>query len=183
MKDIFIECPTYKKHLITLRKTNLDDVHDLLKCYSDEKARPLFNCDNCHGDNFHYTTIERMKEAIEFWDFSYKNKYFIRWTVILNETRERIGTIEMFNRSEYDDLNLHGVLRIDLHSCFEKKIIIDEILEIVNENFYNTFDVDAIFTKALPVADERIESLINKGYKPINEQFVIYNNYYVRYKK
>jgi hypothetical protein len=182
MKDIYEECPIYKNKLITLRQTNISDAQELLKCYSDEKAVALFNSDNCNGDNFHYTTAERMKEAIEFWNFSYKTKYFIRWTVILNSTMEGIGTIEMFHRIENDEFNHYGVLRIDLQSNYETQSIIDEVIEIVNENFYKAFDVDAILTKAIPDATERIASLVEKGYQPINRKVIIYDDYFVRFE-
>jgi ribosomal-protein-alanine N-acetyltransferase len=182
MKDIYEECPIYKKGLITLRQTNMEDAEELLKCYTDEKAVPLFNSDNCDGDDFHYTTIERLKQAIEFWDFSYKNKYFIRWTVIMNDTSERIGTIEMFHRTEDDEFNHYGVLRIDLQSNYETQPIIDEILDIAHENFYKAFNVKAVLTKAVPNDSERIASLIKKGYKPINRKFMIYDDYYINYQ-
>ena len=38
----------------------LEDCDDLLEVYSDEAAVPLFNNDNCKGDDFHYKTKERM---------------------------------------------------------------------------------------------------------------------------
>jgi hypothetical protein len=180
MKDIYEECPAYKKNLITLRQTSIQDAKELLKCYSDEKAVPFFNCDNCNGDDFHYTTIERMKQAIDFWNFSYKNRYFVRWTVILNDTNEKIGTIEMFHRTADDEFNHYGVLRIDLQSKYEIQPVIDDILEIANKNFYKVFDVKEILTKAVPKASERIASLIQKGYKPINQKFMIYDDYYVK---
>ncbi|MFT8315595.1 MAG: N-acetyltransferase [Clostridium sp.] len=184
MKDIYKECPIYKNKLITLRQTNMDDVQELLKCYSDKKALPLFNSDNCHGDDFHYTTIEKMKEAINFWNFSYKNKEFVRWTVILNDTNEKVGTIEMFHRIADDEFNDYGVLRIDLQSNYEKRSVIDDILEIVNENFYKAFDVEAILTKSIPDAAERIASLTKKGYNPIKKKFMmIYDDYFVRLEK
>ncbi|HYF82996.1 MAG TPA: GNAT family N-acetyltransferase [Clostridia bacterium] len=182
MKDIYEECPMYIKKLITLRQTNMEDAQELLKCYSDEKAVPFFNSDNCHGDNFHYTTIARMKQAIDFWNFSYKSKYFVRWTVILNDTNEKIGTIEMFHRIADDEFNHYGVLRIDLQSNYETQRIIDEVLEIVNENFYKAFDVDAILTKAIPYATERTASLVQKGYQPINRKLMIYNDYFVNFE-
>jgi hypothetical protein len=182
MKNIYEECPIYKNKLITLRQTNMEDAQELLKCYSDKKAVPFFNSDNCNGDNFHYTTIERMKQAIDFWDFSYKNKYFVRWTVILNDTKVKIGTIEMFHRIAEDEFNRYGVLRIDLQSNYETQLIINEIIEIVNENFYKTFDVKAILTKAIPDAVERIDSLVQGGYQPINRKLMIYNDYYVRFE-
>jgi len=130
----------------------MKDADDLLKCYSDEKAVPFFNSDNCNGDNFYYTSIERMRQAIDFWEFSYKNKYFVRWTVILKDTDEKIGTIEMFHRIAEDKFNHYGLLRVDLQSEHETQEIISEILEIANENFYKAFDVKAILTKAVTYA-------------------------------
>lgn len=183
MKAIYEECPIYKNKLITLRQTNLKDAEELLKCYSDEKAVPFFNSDNCNGDNFHYTSIERMRQAIDFWEFSYKNRYFVRWTVILNDTSEKIGTIEMFHRTSEDEFNHYGVLRIDLQSEYETSVVIDEILEIANENFYRDFEVEAILTKAIPEATERISSLLQKGYKSLNKKLGIYDDYFNRREK
>lgn len=181
IKDIYDECPMYKKNMITLRQTKMDDAEELLKCYSDEKAVSLFNSDNCHGDDFHYTTIERMKKAIEFWDFSYKNKYFVRWTVMFNNNI--IGTVEMFHRIADDDFNHYGILRIDLQSKYETKSVLDDILEISYENFYNAFNVDAILIKAVPDAVERIVSLIYNGFRPINRKFMTYDNYFCLLQK
>lgn len=178
--DIYKQCPIYTTDVLTLKLTSLEDVTDLLKCYSDEKSVPLFNSDNCHGDDFHYITIERMKEAVDFWEYSYENRYFVRLTVILNKTREKIGTIEMFKREAEDEFNYFGVLRIDLQSKYEKQQYIDEILQIANQDFYKAFEVDSILTKAIPNATERIASLQSKGYVPINKKFMIYDDYFVR---
>jgi ribosomal-protein-alanine N-acetyltransferase len=180
MKNIYEECPTYIKDLITLRQTTSEDIEELLKCYSDEKAVPFFNSDNCNGDDFHYTSLERMKQAIDFWDYSYANKYFARWTVIANDTHEKVGTIEMFHRLAADEFNHYGVLRIDLQSKYETQKYIDNILEIVNQNFFRAFDVKFILTKAIPDATERIASLGREGYVPINKKLVIYDDYFVR---
>lgn len=179
MKDIYEECPVYKKSFITLRQTKMEDAQELLKCYSDEKAVPFFNSDNCNGDDFYYTTIERMKQAIEFWDFSYKSKYFVRWTVTLNETKAKIGTVEMFYRGVDDEFNHYGVLRIDLQSNYEIQLIIGEILEIANENFYKAFNVESILTKAVSDDSERIAQLLKNGYQIMNKKLMIYDDYYV----
>lgn len=182
MRNIYEECPIYTKELITLRQTMMKDAEELLKCYSDEKAVPFFNSDNCHGDNFNYTTLERMKKAIDFWKFSYENKYFVRWTVILNDTNEKIGTIEMFHRIADDEFNHYGLLRIDLQSDYERQQIIGEILGIVNENFYRAFDVKAVLTKAIPEAVERIAALTKMGYQPVNRKVMIYDDYFVSFE-
>lgn len=181
MKDIYEECPIYSKNLITLRQTIIEDAEELLKCYSDEKAVPFFNSDNCHGDIFYYSTIERMKQAIDFWNYSYSNRYFVRWTVILNDTNVKVGTIEMFHRLAEDEFNHYGILRIDLQSDYESKEIINEISEIASENFFKAFDVKAILTKAIPEATERIASLLQNGYKPENRKVMTYDDYYVRF--
>ncbi|WP_236898248.1 GNAT family N-acetyltransferase [Clostridium beijerinckii] len=178
--DVYKECPKYKNKLITLRKTNEDDLEELLKCYSDEKAVPLFNSDNCHGDNFNYETIEKMRQAIDFWKWSYENKQFVRWTIILNSTNEKIGTIEMFHRLAEDEFNHYGILRIDLKSEYETQNIIKNILDIANEFFYGDFDVKHILTKAVPMETQRINALMEMGYKPINKKFIIYDDYYCR---
>lgn len=182
MIDVYTKCPVYNSDIITLRQTENEDAVELLKCYSDEKAVPLFNSDNCHGDDFHYLTLERMKQAIDFWDFSYKNKYFVRWTVILNATREKIGTIEMFHRIADDEFNHFGVLRIDLQSSYETRLIIDEILKIANEYFYEAFDVKEILTKAISSAEERIAALLTNGYTPLEKKLMVYGDYFVRSK-
>ncbi|NOV59940.1 hypothetical protein [Clostridium beijerinckii] len=43
-----------------------------------------------------------------------------------------------------------------------------------------SFDVKHILTKAVPMATERINALMEKGYKPINKKFIIYDDYYCR---
>lgn len=179
--DVYRICPTYQGNKITLRQTIFKDADDLLICYSDEKAVPLFNSDNCHGDDFHYQTIERMKQAIEFWNFSYGKRYFVRWTIIDNSSKTIIGTIEMFHRITEDEFNHFGVLRIDLQSKYEKKEYIDDILEIANEQFYTDFDVENILTKAIPSAFERISALQNQGYVPLNRKLMIYDDYFVKH--
>ena len=182
MKDIYEECPVYRKSLVTLSQTRMEDAEDLLKCYSDKKAVPFFNSDNCHGDDFHYKTLERMKKAIEFWDFSYQNKYFVRWTVIENNTKEKIGTIEMFHRIAEDEFNHYGILRMDLRSDYETQPILTEILEIVDQNFFQVFDVEAILTKAVPENTERIAALTKMGYQASDRKFMIYDNYFIKHK-
>lgn len=177
--DVYSKCPIYKGEKITLRHTTLEDADDLLKCYSDIKAVPFFNSDNCHGDDFYYKTTERMKQTIVMWTLCYEQRHFVRWTIIDKSTKTIIGTIEMFHRIAEDDFNHFGVLRIDLQSEYERKEYIDDILEITNDQFYTDFNVEAILTKAIPSAFERISALQNKGYVPLNRKLMIYDDYYV----
>ena len=73
--DPYQKFPVFGNERFLLRKIEESDAKDLLQIYSDEKSVPFFNSDNCNGDDFHYSTIKRMKEAIDFWEYSYKNRY------------------------------------------------------------------------------------------------------------
>ncbi len=179
-KDIYNYCPEYKEHRITLRKTVPEDASALLKCYSDEKAVPLFNSDNCNGDDFHYTTLEQLYRTMDLWESSYNTRHFVRLTVIDNDSHEAVGTIEMFGRGPDPSLGRCGVLRIDLRSDYETRPVITDILEIAAKHFYDAFDVNAILTKAVPAAVERIETLTDAGYRPLEGHLVKFGDYYVR---
>ena len=65
--NVYENCPVYENETYLLRLVEDGDIDDLLKVYSDEKAVPFFNADNCHGDDFHYVTRERMQQALAFW--------------------------------------------------------------------------------------------------------------------
>lgn len=52
MIDVYKKCPVFEDLSYTLRMVNPDDCLDLLRVYSDVKAVPLFNSDNCGGDDF-----------------------------------------------------------------------------------------------------------------------------------
>ena len=71
MQDVYKICPQFENEQYLLRLVSKGDCLDLLKVYSDKKAVPFFNSDNCNGDDFHYTTEKRMQEAINFWIFPY----------------------------------------------------------------------------------------------------------------
>ena len=134
MKTIYEVCPVFENETLCLMQTEMEDANGLLACYSDKEAVPFFNADNCHGDTFYYDTLERMEQAIKFWCESYELKAFVRWTILLKATNEKIGTIEMFNRGMAKDFGMHGILRIDLQSKYEKSEIIESILDIANES-------------------------------------------------
>ena len=167
-----------------LRGVQMQDADDLLKVYSDEKAVPFFNGDNCHGDNFHYTTLERMKEAISFWLFSYDNGYFVRWSIVCKKTNEAIGTIELFHREdtveEYDNC---GLLRIDIRSDFEKADVLAEILSLITGFVFDLFG-DKLVTKVKNNATERLAAITRLGFTHPQKvlkgnQGEVFDDYYV----
>ena len=155
MNPVYEEVPVFENNEYLLRFVTLDDAKDLLKVYSDKNALPFFNSDNCHGDNFYYSTIERMNEAINFWLDSYKLKYFVRWSIVEKKSNTVIGTIELFHRIGDDSFNHKGVLRLDLKSKFETAEVIQSIAGLIVPPAYELFDTDKIITKIPLYAIER----------------------------
>lgn len=187
--NIYEECPVLENELFKARFVLAEDCADLLKIYSDKEAVKLFNSDNCDGDDFYYTTPERMKQAFDFWRFSYKEGYFVRFSIIDKKTLEVIGTFEIFKRTANDYFTDCGLLRLDLASAYEKRSIIDEILSLITEPIFGWFDCEMIATKAIPEAAERIFALKKHGFALSYEKLIgthdhkEYDNYYVLKKQ
>lgn len=187
MSSIYEICPQFENQKYILRFVSEDDCKGLLKVYSDKKAVPLFNSDNCGGDDFYYTTENRMKEAIKYWLWEYERQGFVRWAIVDKNTNEAIGTIELFHRDSNDYFTNCGLLRLDLRSDYENATDIENILLLIIKPTFELFDCDKIATKAIPEATERIKVLSNMGFvysqeKLIGHDGTEYNDYYIFYK-
>lgn len=186
--DVYKKCPQFENEHFLLRYVQIEDCPDLLKVYSDKKAVPFFNSDNCYGDDFHYTTEERMKEAIEYWFFEYNRKGFVRWTIIDKSSNEAIGTIELFHRKSKDYFTKCGLLRLDLRSDYETSDKITNILSPILQPTFKLFHCDKIATKAVSEAKERIDALKRLGFSLSNEKLIghdgtEYTDYFVLHRK
>lgn len=164
MLGIYDDWRTYEGERVILRPVKLEDVKDLLKVYSDEKSRTLFNCDNFEKPCY-FDTLKDMEDEIKFYLMSYEKKYFVRWTVVLKDSNTIIGTIENFHRSgARDDFNDKAILRIDLGSDYEREDIIEDILKLVVNTAGEDFNCSFIATKAPKEAAERIRALRKMGF-------------------
>lgn len=185
MKDVYKSCPVYENEEYRLRLVEQQDRTDLLKVYADEKAVPFFNCDNCGGDDFYYTTEQRMAEAIDDWLWEYARKGFVRWSIIDKRVQETIGTIELFHRDADDFFTNCGLLRLDLRSDCETSRKIMRILALIMEQSFILFQCNKIASKAIPAAKERKTALKKLGFKETAEKLVghdgtEYGFYFVR---
>ena len=184
MEGVYSQCPEMESEKFLLRLVSQNDCEDLLRVYSDEKAVPLVNSDNCHGDDFFYTTHERMRQAIDFWLFSYKRGYFVRWSVIDKADSTAIGTIELFNRQADDFFSDCGILRLDLRSDYEQEDAIAEILRLILNRAFELLNCRMIATKAIKQAQERRLALAQLGFAARDEKLIghdgaVYGDYYV----
>ncbi|MBO5522518.1 MAG: GNAT family N-acetyltransferase [Roseburia sp.] len=165
-------CPVLENENFLLRLVTKEDAKDLLRVYSDEKAVPLFNSDNCNGDDFHYSTPERMEQAVDFWLYSYRERYFVRWAVVDKKSGEAVGTVELFHRISEDDFHDFAILRLDVRSDYEKKSRIVEILSLILPETAELFDCKMAATKAFPHGRERLAALSELGFLPTEKKLI-----------
>ncbi len=182
--DIYAECPSFENSRYLLRAVQDGDTEDLLLVYGDEKAVPFFNSDNCHGDDFHYTTPARMRKAIDFWKQSYQNGQFVRWTIVDKAAGTAIGTAEAFRREAQDYFTDCALLRLDLRSDYETSPAIAQIISLIAAPLFDLFGCGKVATKAVPAARERIAALRQRGFSASPEKLVghdgtAYGDYFV----
>jgi hypothetical protein len=160
--DPYVRCPEYESEHFRLRLVSMDDAEDLFLCYSDSEAQNIFNSDNCTSD-FKFSTLEHMKSYMEGWLDAYKNRHFIRYSVIDKKINRAVGTIEIFGGQRGGERSDFGVLRIDVKSEYENDESLSELLKISDSFFYDV-STEMFITKAIPEAAHRINALIKNGY-------------------
>ena len=83
-----------------------------------------------------HATLEEMRKCIAVWLDEYRNKYYIRFSVIDKTTDKAIGTIEVFDNTGKDDSYLH----IDLSAPYEIQSCISELLTLADKALFKTFN-------------------------------------------
>ena len=184
---VYEHCPVLINDFFQLELVSLSHTDDLLKVYSDINSVPLFNSDNCGGDNFYYTSSERMAEAIVYWLWEYSRKGFVRLSIIDIHTAVTVGTVEMFKRVADDIFTDTVLLRLDLRSDYEKSVLIESIVCLILGNCFDIFDCRSVTTKAVSQATERIAALTKLGFVKSQEKLIghdgtEYSDYYIYFK-
>lgn len=164
--NVYEQCPKVTGGRFVLRLVSEEDCEDLLKVYSDPAAVPLFNSDNCNGDDFYYRTFQRMLEGIRMWLWSYEHGWFVRWSILDRAAGRAVGTVELFRQDETADHPDRGVLRLDLGSDYEREEVISQLLSMLLPAAFDWFGVQQIITKAIPAAGQRIAALTAAGFTP-----------------
>ena len=180
--SVYDSCPVFITQRFTLRLVQKEDAPGLLQVYSDKQAQHYFNSDNCTSD-FRYATLEEMQECVDMWIRSYRQRDFVRWTILQDD--KPVGTVEMFRRDDGADGRGEGVLRIDVGRRYEFTDVFDEILKTMLPELHEHFDCGRILTKALPYMEQRRVALILHGFvackKPlIGHGGIEYSHYWAR---
>lgn len=181
--NIFEQCPVIEDDKYLFRLFALDDCKELLNIYSDKRALAYFNSDNCDGDIFYYDSIEKMKKALEFWKFSYDNKWFARLVIIDKIANKIIGTIELCLRASEDDFNNMAILRVDLASEYENEDVLFNIFSLITPRINELIGSCGVITKAPLYAIDRINALKRCDYHKSESLLVgkdgkLYDNYW-----
>lgn len=184
MKNVYEFCPSFEDERYLIRKLERTDLDDLLAIYSDKNAVPFFNSDNCHGDDFYYTTKERVGQAIDFWEEAYSKGWFVRWSVVDKVQNAVIGTIEAFHRDADDYFTNTGLVRLDLRSDYEQQACIVEIMRLIEKDFFDLFYCEKLATKGFSNATGRIAALKEVGWQksesPLVGGYDTYFDYWVK---
>lgn len=161
--NVYKTCPVFTTPRFTLRLVREEDIPGLLAVYSDPQAQPVFNADNCTSD-FCYRTLAEMSDCMHMWLWSYGHGDFVRWTILEGNTP--VGTVEMFRRDEGEDGRGRGVLRIDLHSRYEREKVFDELLPALLPSMHEDFGCAQVLTKGFAGSPERLAALRRHGFVP-----------------
>lgn len=187
--SVYENCPILENENFIIRLMEMSDAEDLFKVYSDKLVLPFMNSDSCNGSNFYCEKKEYVQGAVKFWIEEYKNKGFVRFSIIAkndksenfvfsstrsdnpadydtgNSTDCVIGSIELFNRQSTDFYTNCGLLRLDVRRDYENVDSLTEILSLITEHTYDLFECDFIATKAQVFAVDRIEALKKLGFE------------------
>lgn len=160
--DPYKVCPSFETEHFAVRLVRETDARDLLACYGDERAWPVFNADNCTSD-FRYTTLEEMEECVRFFVEAQANGWFVRWSIVDKATGRAVGTIEMFGGEGET-----GVLRLDTASAYEKEAYLRELIGLSVDSFFLLFGVETMLVKAPPASPARQKVVEALGFAPVD---------------
>ncbi|EFA23641.1 GNAT family N-acetyltransferase [Bifidobacterium gallicum] len=157
--NIYQTVPVRATTDVTLRLVSPDDAEYLTTVYSDPQAVALMNDDNCDF-GFYMPSRQQMETTIAYWLDHYRQRNFVRFTVVSNVTAHAVGTIEGFGGDT-------GVLRIDLAPAWEQPDIIGQLLDYAVSTFRSYFGNVRLVTKARPGASARRLALRDHGWTSI----------------
>jgi len=174
------KCPVYETEHFHLRLVKLKDAADLLECYKHPTSAVQGSAANCYVGPGGYGSQKKrdMRKFIRMWLDEYRNREFVRWSVIGRQSGLAVGSIEMFCDPSLLPGCRGGVLRIDLIAFYETELYVAELLRLVVDEFYTLFDADVITTNGHPEAEIRLRAIAAAGFVPI--EWPGRENYYGR---
>jgi RimJ/RimL family protein N-acetyltransferase len=175
--DPYEKCPEFDTEHFYLRQVREEDAEDLLCFYGDLSGWIFYGNDWCNEIfSSSHQTVEEMRTCIRSWLDVYKNKFFIRLSVIDKAAGKPIGTIEIFDNM--DTATQGAALQMDLSAPYETQAYITELLTLADKEFFRLFGFKYVIVWATPEAKERIQALRSAGYKPFDSD--THEHYYMK---
>jgi len=163
--DPYARCPEFETEHMKFRQVREEDAEELLHAFYGDLSEWMFYGQEMTNRIFasRHATVDEMRRCISVWLDEYRNKYYIRFSVIDKTTKKAIGTIEVFNNAgSKDDSYLH----IDLSAPYETQQFISELLALADKELFKIFNIKNLLIQAVPAAKERIAALQTYGYRP-----------------
>ena len=161
--DPYAKCPEFDTEHFRLRQVCEDDAEELLCFYGDLSEWMFFGNDWSNGIfTSNHATVDEMRKCIRSWLDEYKNKFYIRFSVIDKTRGNPIGTIEVFDN--LDKATCGAALHIDLSAPYETQMYISELLSLADKEFFRIFGFRYLIIRAVPNTEERIAALRSAGY-------------------
>lgn len=169
--DPYVKCPEFETRRLKFRQVREEDAEELLSFYGDLSGWMFYGNDMCKSIfASRYATLEEMQKCIRYWFDEYRNKFYIRFSVIDKKTGRAVGTIEMFDNigkgNSLEAIRRGAVLHIDLSAPYETREYISELLILADKELSVVFGVKYLLIRAVPSAKERIAALLSAGYQP-----------------
>ena len=162
--DPYAVCPEFDTEHFHLRQVCEDDAEDLLCFYGDLSKWMFYGNTWCNGIfSSERPTVEEMRNCIRSWLDEYRNKFFIRLSVIDKMTGKPIGTAEIFDN--LDKAKRGAALHIDLSAPYETQGYITELLTLADNELFSLFGFKYLIVWATPEATERVAALRSAEYK------------------
>lgn len=162
--DPYEACPEFDTEHFHLRQVREEDAEELLCFYGDLRGWMFYGNDMSNSIfASDHATAEEMRGCIRCWLDEYKNRVYVRCSVIDKVIGKAIGTIEIFDN--YDNAKRAAALHIDLSSPYETREYIAELLSLADKKLFALFDFKYLIVRAVPDAAERIAALSAAGYQ------------------
>lgn len=161
--DPYDKCPEYESENFHLRLVSVDDAEDLLECYKNPTISVQGNEEGC---NYGYgsQTVDEMRDFIRRWLDEYKNRQFVRLSIVDKRENKAVGTIEIFNSHESHTITRRVDIMLDVTAKYETEEHLSELFKI-SDSFFHDFKCDKIVTQIMPEAICRKTAAEENGYE------------------
>ena len=177
------KCPVYETEHFKLRQVKREDAADLVECYKNPTLAVQGSAHGCivGPGGYGSKTKREMQAFIRFWLKEYRERKYVRWSVIDRQSGKAVGTIEGGGYGILSE-GTGTMLMVDLLAPYETEVYVPELLQLIIDKFYALFKADILVIYGMPGADIRLKALSAAGFVPVDWDDPDAENHYCRRK-